>query len=155
MPSVTFAGGITLEDQIIKAFAMGSPYVKAVGMARSSLAAAMVGKTIGGIVEEKNLPVYIERHGNTLEEIFVSGVHLKDTYGEDFAKEHPGGIGVYTYYQRLAQGMRQFMCGARKFSFEHISRDDIVALTKEASDITGITYVMDMDKEKAWDIIKG
>lgn len=155
VPSIAFAGGITMEDQIIKAFALGAPYVKAVGMARSSLAAAMVGKTIGGIVEEKNLPVYIERHGNSLEEIFVSGVHLKDTYGEEFTENHAGGAGVYTYYQRLAQGMRQFMCGARKFAFEHVTRDDIVALTKEAAEVSGITYVMDMDKEEAWDIIKG
>ncbi|MBN2168118.1 MAG: FMN-binding glutamate synthase family protein, partial [Actinobacteria bacterium] len=155
VPSVVFAGGITMEDQIIKAFALGAPYVKAVGMARSSLAAAMVGKTVGGIVAEKNLPVYIERHGNTLEEIFVTGVHLKDTYGDDFAENHPGGVGVYTYYQRLAQGMKQFMCGARKFSFEHVARDDIVALTKEAAEVSGITYVMELDKQEAWNIIKG
>ena len=41
------AGGITFEDQIYKALALGAPYFKAVGMARAPLAAAMVGKTIG------------------------------------------------------------------------------------------------------------
>lgn len=35
VPSIAFAGGITMEDQIFKALALGSPYVKAVGMARA------------------------------------------------------------------------------------------------------------------------
>jgi hypothetical protein len=41
------------------------------------------------------------------------------------------------------------MAGSRKFSVEHISRDDIAALTHEASEISGIPYVMDVDWEKA------
>ena len=47
VPDIAFAGGMTFEDQIFKALALGAPYVKAVGMARGPLAAAMVGKTIG------------------------------------------------------------------------------------------------------------
>ncbi|MCR4397246.1 MAG: glutamate synthase-related protein, partial [Candidatus Saccharicenans sp.] len=51
VPDIVFAGGITFEDQIFKAIALGAPYVKAVGMARSPLAAAMVGKTIGSRIK--------------------------------------------------------------------------------------------------------
>jgi hypothetical protein len=40
------------------------------------------------------------------------------------------------------------MAGARKFAIEHISRNDIVALTEEAAKVTGIDYVMDSDKEE-------
>ncbi len=154
VPPIVFAGGFTLEDQMFKGFALGAPYVKAIGMARSSLAAAMVGKTIGKRVREKNLPVYIERYGSSMDEVFFAGVHLRDTYGADFDKLDAGAIGLYTYYQRLAQGLRQLMCGARKFSLEYIARDDIAALTREASDISGIPFITELDKEAAWEVIK-
>ncbi len=65
VPDIVFAGGITFEDQIFKALALGAPYVKAVGMARSPLAAAMVGKTIGKRIDEGQIPVYVERFGNS------------------------------------------------------------------------------------------
>jgi hypothetical protein len=55
---------------------------------------------------------------------------------------------MYTYYDRLGTGLKQFMAGARKFSLDYIQRDDIVALTREAADISGIDYVMDADKEE-------
>jgi hypothetical protein len=154
VPSVAFAGGVTLEDQIFKCFALGAPYVKAIGMARSSLAAAMVGKTIGNRVMEGDLPVYIERFGTTMDEVFVTGVHLRKAFGEQFETLHAGAIGVYTYYERLAQGLRQLMAGARKFSLEFIARDDIAALTEEASKVSGIPMVSDLDREAAWEIIR-
>src|SRR5512136_1420869 len=70
LPDIVFAGGITFEDQIFKALALGAPYVKAVGMARGPMAAAMVGKTIGKRIQEGQIPVYVERFGNNAEEIF-------------------------------------------------------------------------------------
>lgn len=62
---------------------------------------------------------------------------------------------VNTYYERLAQGLRQLMAGCRKFSLEHVSRDDIAALTRAASEISGINYIMDMDKTEADKILNG
>ena len=153
VPDVAFAGGFTLEDQMIKGIAMGAPYVKAIGMARGPLCAAMVGKTVGNRVMEGDLPVYIERYGTSMEEVFFSGVTLRERYGKEFEELHPGAIGVYTYYQRLAQGMSQLMCGARKFSFEHLGRDDLATLTREAAEISGIPYVMELDKEEAQKIL--
>jgi len=41
------------------------------------------------------------------------------------------------------------MAGARKFALEHISRDDVVALTRDVAGITGVSYIMDLDKEEA------
>jgi len=38
------------------------------------------------------------------------------------------------------------MAGSRKFSLEYISRNDLAALTREASGISGIPYIMDLDK---------
>jgi len=40
------------------------------------------------------------------------------------------------------------MAGCRKFSVEFISRDDIAALTHDAEAISGILYIMDVDKEE-------
>ena len=153
IPAIAFAGGFTLEDQMFKGFALGAPYVKAIGMARGPLCAAMVGKTVGSRVLEGNLPVYIERYGSTMEEVFFSGVNLREKYGKDFEKLHPGAIGVYTYFQRLAQGLSQLMCGARKFALEYISRSDLAALTHDASQVSGIPYVTEVDKEEALDIL--
>ena len=60
---------------------------------------------------------------------------------------------MYTYSERLAQGLRQLMTGARKFSLEHITRNDIAALTKETAEISGIQYIMDVDKKEVKQIL--
>ena len=64
-------------------------------------------------------------------------------------------IGVYTYNQRLAQSLRQFMAGARKFAGKYIDRSDIAALTPEASAISGVPMVSDVDREEAEAILAG
>jgi glutamate synthase domain-containing protein 2 len=154
VPALAVAGGFTFEDQIFKGLALGAPFVKLVGMARSPLAAAMVGKTIGRAIEEGQLPVYIERFGRSRDEIFVTATELRRQLGaEAFETLPPGALGLYTYYERLAQGLRQLMAGSRKFSVEHISRDDLAALTREASEISGIPHVMDVDREKVDEIL--
>ncbi len=148
VPAICFAGGFTFEDQIFKGLAMGAPFVKLIGMARSPIAAAMVGKTIGKTIDEHQLPVYVERFGTTKDEIFVTAADLRQELGNDeFEKLPTGAIGLYTYYERLAQGLRQLMAGSRKFALEYMTRDDLAALTPEAADISGITYVMDVDKD--------
>ena len=154
VPPMAVAGGFTFEDQIFKGLAIGAPFVKLVGMARSPIAAAMVGKTIGKRIDAQEVPVYVERFGTTVDEIFVTASDLRKELGnEEFEKIPPGAIGLYTYYERLAQGLRQLMCGNRKFALEHISRDDIAALTHEAADISGIKYITDVDKEEVEDIL--
>jgi glutamate synthase domain-containing protein 2 len=149
LPAIALAGGFAFEDQIFKGLALGSPYVKFIGMARGPIAAAMVGKTIGRTIDENQIPVYIERFGGTKDEIFVTASSLREELGNgEFENIPTGALGLYTYYERLAQGLRQLMAGSRKFSLEHISRDDIAALTHEAKDVSGIQYVMDVDQGK-------
>jgi len=156
VPALAVAGGFTFEDQIFKGLALGAPFVKLVGMARSPIAAAMVGKTIGRALQDGQLPVYVERFGNSVDEIFVTATELRKELGNDlFDKIPTGAIGLYTYYERLAQGLRQLMNGSRKFSPELITRDDIASLTKEAAEISGIKYIMDVDKEEVDNILKG
>ena len=148
VPDIAVAGGFTLEDQLMKGLAMGAPYVKLVGMARAPLAAAMVGKNIGRALQEGEEPVFISRFGSTPEEIFVTAPELISKLGDRFRNIPTGALGLYTYMERLAQGLRQLMCGNRKFALEHITRDDITALTKDAANISGIPYVMDVDGEE-------
>jgi glutamate synthase domain-containing protein 2 len=154
VPALGVAGGFVFEDQIFKGLALGAPFVKLVGMARSPIAAAMVGKTIGRALDENQLPVYIERFGRSRDEIFVTASALRKELGDQVFETLPtGALGLYTYYERLAQGLRQIMAGSRKFSPEYISRDDIAALTHEAAEISGIQYVMDVDKDKVDEIL--
>jgi hypothetical protein len=55
--------------------------------------------------------------------------------------------------QRISQGLRQMMAGCRNFALEHISRNDIASLTKEASAISGIPYIMDVDSQEVNQIL--
>ena len=156
VPSLALAGGFVFEDQIFKGLALGAPFVKLIGMARSPIAAAMVGKTIGRTIEEGQVPVYVERFGRTRDEIFVTSGDLRELVGDDAFEDLPtGAIGLYTYYERLAQGLRQLMCGSRKFGVEHISRDDLASLTREATDISGIQYMLDVDRDEVETILNG
>ncbi len=148
IPDVCAAGGITFEDQIYKTLALGAPYFKAVGMARAPLASAMVGKTIGKRIKEDQIPVYVERFGNKVEEIFVTATELKNKYGDKFEDIPTGALGVHGYFKRLNQGLRQLMAGNRKFALEYIHRDDIASLTRDAEAISGIPYVTEVDKEE-------
>jgi glutamate synthase domain-containing protein 2 len=153
VPDLVVAGGFTLEDQLFKGLALCSPYVKAIGMARAPLAAVMVGKTIGETINSGQLPVYLQRFGKTREAIFVTAEGLKREYGKDYERIPTSAIGLYTYYERLAQGLRQLMAGSRKFAVEFLDRGDIVALTHEAAEVSGIPHVMEADKEEVEKIL--
>jgi len=149
VPPLVLAGGFTFEDQIFKGLAIGAPHVKMIGMARAPIAAAMVGKTIGRTIDAHQVPVYVERFGDTKDEIFVTAAELRQELGDsEFDHLPTGAIGLYTYYERLAQGLRQLMCGSRKFALSYVSRDDLAALTPQAAGISGIRHLMDVDKEE-------
>ncbi|MBU2568288.1 MAG: FMN-binding glutamate synthase family protein, partial [Elusimicrobia bacterium] len=154
VPDIVFAGGLTLEDHIFKVLALGAPYFKAAGMARAPIAAAMVGKTLARCIKDENIPSAVEKYGKTIDEIFVTVPYLRKKYGKKFSDLPVSAMAVYTYYQRLAQGLKQLMCGARKFSLEYIDRNDIAALTEKTAKISGIKYVMDTDREEVEKILK-
>ena len=150
LPALAVAGGFSFEDQIYKALALGAPYVKFVGMARAPIAAAMVGKTIGRTIDSRQVPVYISRFGNSKDDIFVTAVELRGKLTDTVFEQVPtGALGLYTYYERLGQGLRQLMAGSRKFALQYLDRNDIASLTREAADISGIRYIMDVDLEEA------
>ncbi|MFO8241067.1 MAG: glutamate synthase-related protein [Dissulfuribacterales bacterium] len=146
IPPVAVAGGLSLEDHIFKALALGAPHVKAICLGRAIFTASMVGKTHGKIVREKMLV------GEKIEDkymgLFAVSAQLMEKYGNDFGKLPAGAIGMYSYIDRLKQGLQQFMAGARKFALRYIDRNDLMALTKEAAEVSGISHVMDADAEE-------
>lgn len=147
IPPIAVGGGLSLEDHMFKVMALGAPYVKAVLFGRAIMAAAMVGKTHGRLMAEK-----MELEGEDVADgylkLFAVGTQLKERFGSDFAKLPAGAIGMYSYIDRLRQGLQQLMAGERKFALKYIERNDLVALTRDAADISGIPYVMDSDKEE-------
>jgi len=147
IPSCAIAGGIALEDHIFKALALGAPYIKAVCMGRATLTAAMVGKTQGQLLEETYGRG--KEYQEALLRTFIGAAQLREKYGKDFERIPPAAIAIYTYYDRLATGLRQLMAGARKFALDFVNRDDLMALTREAADVSGIPYVMEADMEEA------
>ncbi len=110
---------------------------------------AFIGRNIERWIKEDKLAPEIKRHGDTIEKIFITAETLRARYGKDFKKIPAGAAGVFTFIDRLKLGLRQLMAGARKFALKYIERSDIVALTKEASDVTGIPYVMESDMKEA------
>lgn len=148
VPPVAIAGGLTMEDHMFKGFALNAPYVKAIAMARAPLAAAMVGKTVAQALREGKVPPEYKKYGDDVDQVFIGAADLKSRLGADFTRLPAGAIGVYSYMERLAQGLRQLMCGARKFALRYISRGDIAALTPEAARVTGIPYIMDIDHDE-------
>ena len=156
VPDILIAGGISLEDHIFKALALGAPYFKGVAMARAPLCAVMVGRTIGELIRKGELPRGIrENYGETVEQIFITAAQLKEKFGDEFERIPTGAIGLFTYLQRIAQGLRQLMAGARKFSLKYLSRDDVAALTREAAEVTGLRYIMELDAEEVESILDG
>ncbi|MBO8126247.1 MAG: FMN-binding glutamate synthase family protein [Firmicutes bacterium] len=145
VPDVAIAGGFTLEDAVFKGLALSAPYTKAVGMGRGPLAAAMVGKTVGKLAAEGKLPRDLAKYGSDYENLFAGATELKAKYGSDFKYIPAGAIAVYTYYSRIAQGLKQLMCGARKFALKYIDRGDLASLTREAAELTGIPFVTELD----------
>jgi glutamate synthase domain-containing protein 2 len=154
VPDIGMAGGFSLEDHVFKAVAMGAPYVKGVCMGRATMIPAMVGKNVGNWLQEGNLPREIAKYGDSVEHIFEAASELMEKYGDRFRDLPLGAVAMYGYCDRVSTGLRQLMAGARKFALKHLSRGDLIALTKEAAEVTGIPYVMDADREEVDKILK-
>jgi glutamate synthase domain-containing protein 2 len=153
IPCCAMAGGLSLEDHIFKAIALGAPYIKAICLGRASMTAAMVGNTIGEMIKKGKVPPEIGKYGTNVEHIFILASQLKAKYGKDFEKIPAGAIGMITYFDRLNAGLQQLMAGARKFALQYISRDDLVALTRESAEVSGIPYVMESDRAEVEKIL--
>ena len=66
-----------------------------------------------------------------------------------------GAIAMWTLADKLAAGLQQLMAGARKFSINEISRDDIFSANRETERETKIPFITDVMDDRAKSILKG
>jgi glutamate synthase domain-containing protein 2 len=149
VPDLAMAGGFSSEDSVYKALAMGSPYFKAVCMGRALMIPGFVGKNIGKWISENDLPKTVSEFGSKPEEIFVCYEELAQRFGDDMKNLPLGAVGIYTYAQKFRTGLQQLMAGSRRFRISAIKRNDVMALTEDASKISGIPYVMNAYRDAA------
>jgi glutamate synthase domain-containing protein 2 len=154
VPDIAFAGAFSSEDGIFKVLALGAPFTKAVCMGRALMIPGMVGKNIAQWLKNGKLPSTVGRFGSTVEEIFINYEDVKNMVGANEIKNIPlGALGIYSYCDKLKVGLQQLMAGARCFSTPAITRNELMSLTQECADITGIPYLMDSYREEAMKIL--
>jgi glutamate synthase domain-containing protein 2 len=153
-PDIALAGGFSSEDGIFKALALGSPFTKAVCMGRALMIPGMVGKNIAQWLQGGKLPNTVGQFGSTAEEIFVNYEDVKNIVGANEMKKIPlGAVGIYSYVDKLRVGLQQLMAGARCFSVPAITRRELMSLTEECAQVTGIPYLMNAYREEAMKIL--
>ena len=80
---------------------------------------------------------------------------MKDLVGANEIKNIPlGAIGVYSYCQKIQVGLQQLMAGARCFSIPAISRKELMSLTEECAQVTGIPYIMNAYRDEAMAVLE-
>ena len=141
LPHVAITGGFATEDQVYKALALGAPYISAVGLCRSSMAAAMSAKKIGDLIEAGKVPPELARFGTTKEALFSDLPELRGLYGSAADGFSTGAVGVYSYLNRIAYGLRHFAALNRKFDVKHIGRRDVFPLTRDAKELLDGTWL--------------
>ncbi len=161
---LSFAGGLAREDHIFKALALGAPYTKLVCMGRSFMIPGFLGSNIEGALHPDRkaklngnwdkLPNSVIENGEKAEEIFAGYYDVQKKVGASEMKNIPyGAIAAWTAADKLAAGLQQLMAGARKFSLDQISRNDIWSANRETEAETGITYITDAQNESAKKIL--
>ena len=161
---MSFAGGFALEDHIFKALALGAPFTKLVCMGRGIMIPGYLGANIEGVLhpdrKEKlcgnwdKLPKTVSELGSSAEEIFASYFDVQKKVGKDEMKNIPyGAIAFYTMADKLSCGLQQLMAGARKFSLDQITRNEIFSGNRETAKETGIPHVSDVKDDVAKKIL--
>lgn len=142
LPALVITGGFASEDQAFKALAYGHGKIQAVGYCRATMAAAMSGKTIGAQISAGHVPERFKTYGSTIEEIFTDLADLRSLYGKEANGFAPGAIGVFSYLNKLAFGIRHFAALNRKFDLSLLCQDDLIPLTSEARNLMNKQWFM-------------
>ena len=137
LPAIAMAGGIAMEDTIFKVLALGAPYVKLTAVGRGAMAAAMSAKKVGEMIEQGNIPTAYKNYSTHTDEIFRELKYLKNRYSSIEKEITLGAVGVFSYIDRLALGMRLLMTLNRKFSLQYLGQTDVIPLTQEAKHYLG------------------
>ncbi len=121
VPDVAIAGGLSLEDHVFKALALGAPFVKLVCMGRSIMTAAMVGTNEGRKLEEICLREERDCKEAYVEHFAEAAVVRRDFPPEPIRPDSRRGHRHVQLSQPHDPGLQQFMAGARKFALKHMT----------------------------------
>lgn len=135
IPAITITGGFSSEDQVFKSLAYGNGTVMAIGLCRASMTAAMTGKRIGDMIRSGNVPGNLKKFGNAVEEIYGDLADLRAIYGKKANDFSLGAVGVFSYLNKIAFGIKHFAALNRKFDISYLDRSDLIPLTSEAKDL--------------------
>ncbi len=135
VPAVTMTGGFSSEDQVFKSLAYGGNTVTAVGLCRAAMTAAMMGKKIGKQVERGSVPRHLRTYGNTIEELYGDLPDLRALYGKEANDFSLGAVGVFSYLNKIAFGIKHFAALNRKFDLAYLDRSDLIPLTAAAREL--------------------
>jgi len=146
LPAMVMAGGFASEDQVFKGLAYGDGHVLGIGLCRASMAAAMTGKTIGEQIKAGNVPERFKSYGSTIEEIFCDLPDLRAIYGTVANQFSTGAIGVFSYLNKIAFGLKHFAALNRKFNMDLLDKSDLIPLTSEARTLMANEWFMPLKK---------
>jgi len=135
IPAITMTGGFASEDHVFKALAYGDGDITAIGICRATMAAAMSSKKVGEMIKDRNIPNHLKQYGNTIEEIYGDLADLRAIYGKKANNFSPGAIGVFSYLNKIAFGLKHFAALNRKFNIDYLDRTDLIPLTREAHEL--------------------
>lgn len=135
IPAVTITGGFSSEDQVFKALAFGNQNVTSIGLCRASMTAAMTGKNIGERIKNGDIPKNLKKYGTTANEIYYDLADLRSIYGKKADEFSLGAVGVFSYLNKIAFGLKHFAALNRKFDVSYLNRSDLIPLTHDAKDL--------------------
>jgi glutamate synthase domain-containing protein 2 len=155
---MSFAGGFALEDSIFKGLALGAPFTKLICMGRAVMIPGFLGANIEGALHPErraavsgnwnDLPKTVS--GGSAPEIFAGYFDVEKKVGKDEMKSIPyGAVAFCTLMDKLSCGLQQLLAGARKFSVNQLSREDIFAGNYETAKETGIPHMADANDDSA------
>nr|WP_244155757.1 glutamate synthase-related protein [Desulfofustis glycolicus] len=142
LPAIIMTGGFASEDQVFKGLAYGDGHIRGIGLCRAAMAAAMTGKKIGERIKSGDVPQQYKAYGSTAEEIFGDLPDLRALYGPKANAFPPGAIGVFSYLNKIAFGLRHFAALNRKFNLALLDKTDLIPLTKEARSLMNNEWFM-------------
>lgn len=166
IPAISFGGGLAREDHVFKALSLGAPFTKLVCMGRAPMIPAFLGSNIQGVLQPdrraevngnwESLPSSVTAYGGTPEEIFSAWEAVKAKVGADEMKVIPwGAVGVYAWADKIACGLQQFMAGSRRFTINHMTREDLMAANEETGRAANLPLMTEAYAEKARQILLG
>ena len=135
IPAITMTGGFATEDQVFKSLSYGSGAITAIGLCRAAMTAAMTGKRIGELVKKGTIPKNLERYGSTIEELYGDLPDLRAIYGKEADNFSLGAVGVFSYLNKIAFGLKHFAALNRKFDISYLDKSDLIPLTCGARDL--------------------